>query len=54
MFDCSFERSVKWMYTVTGWGGGEVGGSNLQSSFSVRRHRRLQIPPRVAGAVLLG
>ena len=51
MSDCSFERSVKWMYTVTGW---EVGGSNLQSSFSVRRHRRLQIPPRAAGAVLLG
>lgn len=20
MSDCSFERSVKWMYTVTGWG----------------------------------
>ncbi|KAF2584139.1 hypothetical protein F2Q70_00035430 [Brassica cretica] len=33
---------------------GGVGGSNLQSSFSVRRHRRLQIPPRGAGVVLLG
>ncbi|KAF3489724.1 hypothetical protein F2Q69_00052805 [Brassica cretica] len=31
-----------------------VGGSNLQSSFSEQRHRRLLFPPRAAGLVSLG